>query len=131
MANIHATRAVSVVIEADLLAPSFLPLTELAAGCLILPSQCTLTLTGTPSPMEAALMLCEPGTELGDPGDAILQVGEHWELYSDLPLVLPGGNVPPLEQGGVLGLYVPVALLMAGARVEGHTQRRVRDLAGR
>ena len=36
-----------------------------------------------------------------------------------MPLVLPGGNVPPLEQGGVLGLYVPVALLTAGARVEG------------
>ena len=64
-------------------------------------------------------MLCEHGTELGDPGDAVLQVGEHMELHADMPLVLPGGNVPPLEQGGMLGLFIPVVFLLSGARVEG------------
>ena len=29
------------------------------------------------------------------------------------------GNVPPLAQGGMLGLHVPVALLTTGAKVEG------------
>ena len=105
-----------VPLEADLLAPSFLPLTELAAGCIILPSQCTLTLTGTPSPLEAALMLCEPGTEMGDPGDAVLQMGERFDLYADLPLVLPGGTCPRWSKGACWGCMCPWRCSRPGRR---------------
>jgi hypothetical protein len=115
---VHETRPVSVTIEADLLAPSFLPLIDLAPGTIVIPNQSSLAVTGSPLPMEVAMMLCKPGTLLGDPEGAVLQVGDHFTVHTDQPCVLEG-NLPPLAQGGVLGLFVPVVLLLAGAKVEG------------
>ena len=74
--------------------------------------------TGTPTPLEVAVMLCKPATVLGDPADAVLQVGEVFNVVAGKPFVLLG-NVPPLDQGGVLGLHVPVQTLTTGAKVEG------------
>lgn len=119
MAAIHETRDVLVLLDADLAAPSFIPLIDLDKGDIIIPSQCTLTVTGVPSPMEVALMLCEGGTELGTPtDDVILQTSNRFNAFVDKPFALEG-NVPPLEQGGTLGLSVPVALLTTGAKVSG------------
>lgn len=116
---INETRAVSVTLDADLLAPGFLPLITLAPDNIVIPNQCTLTVTGTPSPMEVAVMLCAPGTELGTPApEAILEQSALFDVTAGKVFVLEG-NVPPLAQGGVLGLYVPVALLTTGAKVEG------------
>ena len=44
--------------RADLIAPSFIPLIDLVAGNIIIPNQCTLAFTGTPLPLEVAVMLC-------------------------------------------------------------------------
>jgi hypothetical protein len=115
---INETKAVFVTIEGDLLAPSFLPLLDLAPGNILIPNQSQLAVTGTPLPLEVQVMLCKPGTVLGDPADAVLQAGDLFNVTSAAPTVLEG-NVPPLAQGGVLGLYIPVALLTAGAKVEG------------
>jgi hypothetical protein len=114
----NETRAVSVTLDADLLAPAFLPLIDLAPGNIVIPNQSSLAITGTPLPLEVAVMLCKPGTVLGDPGDAVLQVGDLFNVETDQPHVLEG-NVPPLAQGGVLGLSIPVALLTTGAKVAG------------
>lgn len=115
---VNETRDISVTLEADLPAPSFIPLIELAPGNIIIANQCTLAITGTPIPLEVAMMLCAPGTVLGAPGDAVLQVGDVFNVTTDKPTALLG-NVPPLDQGGVLGLHVPVALLTTGAKVAG------------
>ena len=45
----------------------------------------------------------------------MLQAGDVFNVTTDKPTALEG-NVPPLVQGGVLGLSVPVALLTTGAR---------------
>ena len=64
-------------------------------------------------------MLCVTGTELGTPAEGtVLQAGDMFNVTTDKPTALEG-NVPPLAQGGVLGLHVPVALLTTGAKVEG------------
>jgi hypothetical protein len=115
---INETRAVSVTMEADLPAPGFIPLIALAPGNIVIPNQSTLAVTGTPLPLEAQVMLCQPGTVLGDPADAVLTQGDLFQIETDKPRVLEG-NIPPLTQAGVLGLYIPVALLTAGAKVEG------------
>ena len=116
---INETRAVSVTLEADLIAPGFIPLIDLAPGNIVIPNQSTLAITGTPLPFEAQVMLCASGTELGTPPEgAVLQAGEVFRVMTDKPTALEG-NVPPLVQGGVLGLAVPVALLTTGAKVEG------------
>lgn len=116
---INETRAVSVTLEADLPAPSFLPLIDLAPGNIIIANQSMLAVTGTPLPLEVAMMLCAHGTVLGTPAeDAILQVGDVFNVTTDQPTALLG-NVPPLAQGGVLGLHIPVALLTTGAQVQG------------
>ena len=115
---VNATIPVSVTLEADLPAPSFIPLLELAPGTIVIPNQSMLAMTGTPLPMEVALMLCKPGTALGDPADAVLTYSDPFDVTTDQPTVLEG-NLPPLAQGGVLGLHVPVVLLTTGAKVEG------------
>jgi hypothetical protein len=116
---INETRAVSVTLEADLPAPGFIPLITLAPDNIVIPNQCTLTVTGAPSPMEVAVMLCAPGTELGTPApEAILEQSGVFNVTAGKVFVLEG-NVPPLTQSGVLGLSVPVALLVTGAKVEG------------
>lgn len=116
---INETRAVSVTLEADLAAPGFIPLIVLSQDNIVIPNQCTLTVTGTPSPLEVAVMLCATGTELGTPApDAILQQSAPFSVTAGKVFVLEG-NVPPLVQGGTLGLSVPVALLTTGAKVEG------------
>jgi hypothetical protein len=116
---INETREVSVTIEAGTLAPTFVPLIDLAPGNIVIPNQCTLTVSGgVPSPLELSVMLCAPGTVLGDPGAAILQDGPMLQVEDGKLFVLEG-NVPPLAQGGVLGLHIPVALLTTGAKVEG------------
>jgi hypothetical protein len=116
---VNETRAVSVTIEGDLLAPAFLPLLELWPGHILIPNQSQLAVTGTPLPLELQVMLCKTGTELGTPAEgAVLSLGEVFNVTSDKPHVLEG-NVPPLSQGGVLGLFVPVAMLTTGAKVEG------------
>jgi len=116
---INETRAVSVTLEADLLAPGFIPLITLAPDNIVIPNQSQLTVTGAPSPVEVAVMLCAPGTELGTPAEgATLEQSEVFTVTAGKVFVLEG-NVPPLTQGGVLGLFVPVALLTTGAKVEG------------
>ena len=116
---VNETRAVSVTLEADLIAPGFIPLIELAPGNILIPNQSTLAITGAPMPLEAQVMLCAYGTELGTPAEgAVLQAGDMFNVTTDKPTVLQG-NFPPLTQGGVLGLSVPVALLTTGAKVEG------------
>lgn len=116
---INETKAVSVTLEADLAAPGFIPLVDLVQGNIVIPNQCTLTVTGTPSPLEVAVMLCAPGTELGTPAaEAILEQSAVFPVTAEKVFVLEG-NVPPLTQGGVLGLHIPVALLTTGAKVEG------------
>ena len=64
----HQTHAIAVTLEADALAPLFIPLLEVDEGTTLLASQCALTVSGTPSPLEVAVMLCKPETVLGDPG---------------------------------------------------------------
>lgn len=116
---INETREVSVTLEADLAAPGFIPLIELAPDNIVIPNQSQLTVTGTPSPLEVAVMLCAPGTALGTLApDATLEQSEVFNVTAGKVFVLEG-NVPPLARGGVLGLYVPVALLTTGAKVEG------------
>jgi len=116
---INETRAVSVTLDADLPAPGFIPLITLAPDNIVIPNQSQLTVTGTPSPLEVAVMLCAPGTELGTPAEgATLEQSEVFNVTAGKVFVLEG-NVPPLTQGGTLGLYVPVALLTTGAKVEG------------
>ena len=116
---INETRAVSVTLEADLPAPAFIPLVAFTREQHHHPNQCTLTFTGTPSPMEVAVMLCATGTALGTPApEAILEQSGMFNVTAGKVFVLEG-NVPPLAQGGVLGLHVPVALLTTGAKVEG------------
>ena len=114
----HQTHAISVTLEADALAPLFIPLLEVAEGTTLLASQCTLTVSGAPSPLEVAVMLCKPETVLGDPGDAVLYVSDVVRLVVDEPFVLPG-SIPQIGQAGVLGLSVPVQTLTAGAKVTG------------
>jgi hypothetical protein len=115
---INETRAVSVTCEGGPVAPVFVPLIELPQGAILIPNQSSLAVTGAPLPLEAAVMLCAPGTVLGDPGEAVLQAGDLFNVTTDQPHVLEG-TVPPLTQGGVLGLYVPVQTLPPGAKIEG------------
>ena len=64
-------------------------------------------------------MLCATGTALGTPApEVIFEQSGVFNVTADKVFVLEG-NVPPLAQGGVLGLHVPVALLTTGAKVEG------------
>lgn len=119
MPSLHATHAVSLTLDADAMAPLFLPILDVEAGTRLLPSQCTLMVSGVPSPLEVALMLCAPGTALGDPADAVLQTGALHSVTAGEPYALEGGNVPPLDAGGVLGLYVPVQMLSTGATITG------------
>ena len=114
----HTTHKVVVTLEADALAPLFIPLLEVREGTTLLASQCSLTVSGTPSPLEIAVMLCKPETALGDPGDAVLYVSDVVSIAADEPFVLPG-SIPALGVSGVLGLHVPVALLTTGAKVAG------------
>jgi len=116
--NIHETRAVSCLIGIALVSPVFLPLADLAAGTQLIPSQCTLTVTGAPTPLECAVMLCAPGTERGDPGTAVLQTGAPIQAADGEAFALTG-SVPPLDAGGVLGLAIPVQGVPAGAKVKG------------
>ena len=119
MAAIHETREVSVTLEAPPIAPLFIPMITLDKGDIIIPSQCTLTVSGVPTPLEVAVMLCVPGTELGTTDDAaVLQVANKFNAVADKPFALEG-NVPPLEQGGVVGLSVPVQTLQTGAKIVG------------
>jgi hypothetical protein len=116
--NIHETRAVSCTVEAALVSPVFLPLADLAAGVQLIPSQCTLTITGAPSPLECTVQLCAPGTERGDPGVGVLQTGPPIQATDGEAFALTG-SVPPLDAGGVLGLAIPVQGVPAGAKVKG------------
>ena len=119
MAAIHETREVSVILDTPPIAPLFIPMITLDKGDIIIPSQCTLTVSGVPSPLEVAVMLCVPGTELGTTDDAaVLQVANKFNAVADKPFALEG-NVPPLEQGGVVGLSVPVQTLQTGAKISG------------
>jgi hypothetical protein len=118
MASIHETSTVDITTTADALAPLFIPLLEITPGTQLIASQCSLTVTGVPSPFEVAIMLCKPGTVQGDPGDAVLQVGEVHAVVAGQPQVL-AGSVPPLDQGGVLGLSVPVQPTPTGATIKG------------
>jgi hypothetical protein len=116
---INETCAVSVTLQFDAPAPVFIPLLTVDAGDIVIPNQSILAVTGTPLPLEVAVMLCKYDTMLGTPADeAVLQVGDVFNVTTDQPTALLG-NVPPLAQGGVLGLHVPVALLTTGAKVEG------------
>jgi hypothetical protein len=115
---LNETRAVSVTCEGGPVAPVFVPLLELGPGWILIPNQSSLAITGAPLPLEAAVMLCKPGTVLGDPADAVLQAGDLFRVTTEAPHVLEG-NVPPLTEGGVLGLYVPVQTLPPGAKIEG------------
>jgi hypothetical protein len=115
---VHETHAIALTLEADAVAPAFLPLLDLTAGTTLLASQCALTLSGVPSPLEVAVMLCQPGTPLGDPGAAVLYVSDVVSIVADEPVVLPG-SIPALTVSGVLGLSVPVQTLTAGATVAG------------
>jgi hypothetical protein len=118
MASIHETAAARVTLDADAMAPCFFPLLTIAPGTQLLASQCALTVTGVPSPLEVAIMLCKPETVQGDPGANVLQVGETKSVIAGEPYVL-AGSVPPLDQGGVLGLFLPTQTLTTGAKVEG------------
>jgi hypothetical protein len=116
---VNETRAVSVTLEADALAPLFIPLMTLAPGNIVIPNQSQLTVTGTPSPLEVAVMLCAPGTALGTPAEGqALEQSAVFPVTAGKVFVLEG-NVPPLAQGGVLGLYTPAQTLTTGAKVEG------------
>jgi len=116
--NIHETRSVSCLVEAALVSPVFIPLADLPAGVQLIPSQCTLTITGAPSPLECAVQLCAPGTERGDPGTAVFQTGPRLVATDGEAFALTG-SVPPLDAGGVLGLAIPTQGAPAGAKVKG------------
>lgn len=116
--NISETRAVSCLVETALVSPVFLPLADLTPGTQLIPSQCTLTVTGAPSPLECAVQLCAPGTERGDPGTAVLQTGPYMAATDGEAFALTG-SVPPLDAGGVLGLAIPAQGAPAGAKVQG------------
>jgi hypothetical protein len=118
MSSIHETRAVSCLVDTALVSPVFLPLADLTAGTQLIPSQCTLTITGTPSPLECAVQLCTPGTVLGDPGPAVLQTGPRLVAADGEAFTLTG-SVPPIDAGGVLGLAIPTQGAPAGAKVKG------------
>jgi hypothetical protein len=114
----HQTHRIHVVFEGGPIAPLFIPLLDLKADTTLLASQCTLTVSGAPSPLEVAVMLCKPETALGDPGDNVLYVSDVVSIVADEPFVLPG-SIPPIAQAGVLGLHVPVQTLLPGAKVTG------------
>lgn len=115
---INETKAVSVTFEGGPMPPVFLPLCDLSAGNIVIPNQSSLTVTGVPGPLDVAVMLCAPGTLVGDPGEAVLQAGELFSVEVGKTFVLEG-NIPPLAQGGVLGLYVPTQTMPPDAKVEG------------
>lgn len=114
----HQTHRIHVVLEGGPLAPLFIPLLDIQAGTTLLASQCTLTVAGCPSPLEAAVMLCKPDTVLGDPADNVLYVSDLVHVEAGEPFVLPG-SLPPMTQAGVLGLHVPVQTLPPNASVTG------------
>lgn len=115
---INETKAVSVTFEGGPMPPVFLPLLDLAPGNILIPNQSTLTVSGVPGPLDVAVMLCAPGTLVGDPGEAVMQSGEPFSVTVGKAFVLEG-NVPPLTAGGVLGLYVPTQTMPPDAKVEG------------
>ena len=115
---INETCAVSVTFEGGAMPPVFLPILEMTAGMILIPNQSTLTISGVPGPLDVAVMLCKPGTLVGDPGEAILQVADTVHVTTDTPFVLQG-TLPPLTEGGVLGLYVPTQTMPPDAKVEG------------
>jgi hypothetical protein len=115
---VHQTHQIRVTLEGGPLAPLFIPLLDIKADTTLLTSQCTLTVAGVPSPLEVALMLCKPGTELADPGDAVLYASDIVSVEAGEPFVLPG-SLPMIDQAGVLGLSVPVQTLPPGATVTG------------
>ena len=114
----HQTHRIHVVLEGGPVAPLFIPLLDIQAGTTLLASQCTLTVSGAPSPLDVAVMLCKPETVLGDPGDTVVYVSDTVSVIAGEPFVLPG-SIPAIEQSGVLGLYVPVQTLPPGATVDG------------
>jgi hypothetical protein len=114
----HTTHAIHVVLEGGPIAPIFIPLLDIKADTTLLASQCTLTVSGAPSPLEVGLMLCKPGTELADPGDAVLYASDLVSIEAGEPFVLPG-SLPMIDQAGVIGLSVPVQTLPPGAKVTG------------
>jgi hypothetical protein len=115
---VHQTHQIHVTLEGGPIAPLFIPLLDIKADTMLLTSQCTLTVSGAPSPLEVALMLCKPGTELADPGDAVLYASDLVSIEAGEPFVLPG-SLPMIEQAGVIGLSVPVQTLPPGAKVTG------------
>ena len=63
---VNETRAVSVTLEADLPAPAFIPLVDLAPDNIIIPNQCTLAVTGTPLPYGGGRDAVRPWDGAGD-----------------------------------------------------------------
>jgi hypothetical protein len=116
--NVHETRAVACLVASAAVAPVFLPLADLPPRTQLLPSQCTLTVEGAPSPLECAVMLCAPGTALGDPGPAVVQTGPPMQATAGEAFALPG-SLTPLAAGVVLGLFVPVQGVPEGTQVRG------------
>lgn len=116
--NRHETHAVSLTFAATALAPLFVPLLELPAGAQLLSSQCSLTVRGAPSPLEAAVMLQPPGTPLGDPGVSALYVSDPFDLVDGEARVLPG-SAPLLDAAVLFGLFVAVQPMPEGATVVG------------
>ena len=114
----HATHRIHVTLEGGPIAPLFIPLLDLKADTTLLASQCTLTVAGCPSPLEVAVMLCTPGTVLGDPADNVLYVSDLVSVVAGEPFVLPG-SIPMIAQSGVLGLSVPIQTLPPGASIKG------------
>ena len=105
--------------EAAPIAPLFIPLITLDKGDIIIPSQCTLTVSGVPSPLEVAVMLCVPGTSWGLPTRRLCS---RWPIkfnaVADKPFALEG-NVPPLSKGGVWAVGAGADAATTGAKVEG------------
>ena len=114
----HQTHRIHVVLEGGPIAPLFIPLLDIKADTTLLSSQCTLTVSGAPSPLEVALMLCKPDTVLGDPGENVVYVSDIVNVEAGQPFVLPG-SIPMIEQSGVLGLHVPVQTLPPNATIDG------------
>ena len=70
------------LIEDDLLAPSFLPLTELAAGLPHPAQPVYVDADGDAEPDGSRADAVRIWHGAGRSRRAVLQVGEHWELYS-------------------------------------------------
>lgn len=115
--NVHTSATIALTVEAEQTGPVFIPLTELPSGTVVLGSQTFLGWSGTP-PEEVRLMLCPPGTPLGEPVTPLAE-GRTVRGHGPNPPALDPGLPDLRALAGVLGVTVLTGTVPAGTGVSG------------